>query len=187
MRSQIVKVSDWLFGDDAATGSTDAAQEPFDSFAPLSGPLGEMHHAMQSSSRPNPQGPHDIARILIAEADPYHRRVLRVLLASPNISAIEVEDGQSAVDLLSLRSFDLILLSLDLPIMTGMDVVRWVRRSPTPWSDIPILGLVNDAHRDGLGRVISMGLTDWTPKPINRQHLAGKLVGIMPNLASIGL
>ena len=105
----------------------------------------------------------------------------------PGVSAIEVEDGQSAIDLLSLRSFDLILLSLDLPIMTGADVVRWVRRSQTQWSDIPILGLVSDAERDGLGRVISSGLTDWTPKPINRQHLTGKLIGLMPNLAGTGL
>ena len=183
MRSQLAKVGDWLFGDDTASGSTEAAQEPFDTF----GPLGDLHRAMQAPSRPNPQGPHDCARILIAEADAYHRRVLRVLLAGPSISAIEVEDGQSAIDLMSLRSFDLMLLSLDLPIMTGADVVRWVRRSHAPWSDIPILGLVNDAERDGLGRVISMGLTDWTPKPISREHLAAKIIGLMPNLAGAGL
>lgn len=182
MRSQLARLGDWLF-DDAASGSIEAAQEPFDTHSPL----GELHRSMREPSRPAPQGPHDCARILIAEADAYHRRVLRVLLAGPGISAIEVEDGQSAIDLLSLRSFDLILLSLDLPIMTGADVVRWVRRSQTQWSDIPILGLVDDAHRDGLGRVISSGLTDWTPKPIVRQHLADKLIGLMPNLAGTGL
>lgn len=183
MRSQRAKVGDWLFGDDGASGSTEAAEEPFETFSPLGG----LHRVMQQTSRTYAQAPQDCARILIAEADPYHRRVLRVLLAGPGISAIEVEDGQSAIDLLSLRSFDLILLGLDLPIMTGADVVRWVRRSQTQWSDIPILGLVNEAERDGLGRVISSGLTDWTPKPINRQHLAGKLIGLMPNLADLGL
>ena len=65
MRSQLAKVGDWLFGDDTASGSTEAAQEPFDTF----GPLGDLHRAMQAPSRPNPQGPHDCARILIAEAD----------------------------------------------------------------------------------------------------------------------
>ena len=183
MRSQLAKVGDWLFGHDDASGSTEAAQEPFDTF----GPLGELHRAMREPTRVHQQGPHDCARILIAEADAYHRRVLRVLLAGPGISAIEVEDGQSAIDLLSLRSFDVILLSLDLPIMSGADVVRWIRRSQTLWSDIPILGLVNDAEREGLGRVISSGLTDWTPKPISRQHLADKLIGLMPNLAGTSL
>jgi CheY-like chemotaxis protein len=183
MRSQLAKLGDWLFDNDDASGSMEAAQEPFDTF----GPLGELHRAMREPSRPNPQGPRDCVRILIAEADAYHRRVLRVLLASPGISAIEVEDGQSAIDLLSLRSFDLILLSLDLPIMTGADVVRWVRRSQTQWSDIPMLAMVDDANRSGLGRALSDGLTDWTPKPISREHLAGKIIGLMPNLAGAGL
>jgi CheY-like chemotaxis protein len=38
----------------------------------------------------------------------------------PRISAIEVEDGQAAVDLLALRSFDLLLLDMDLPLMTAL-------------------------------------------------------------------
>lgn len=183
MRSQLARLGDWLFGDEQGSGSIEDAQEPFDTF----GPLGELHRAMREPSHPNPQGPQDCVRILLAESDAYHRRVLRVLLNAPGISMIEVEDGQSAVDLLSLRSFDLIILSLDLPIMTGADVVRWVRRSQTPWADISILGLVSETEREGLGRVISSGLTDWTPKPINRQHLADKLIGLMPNLASAGL
>lgn len=183
MRSPLARLGDWLFDDAHGSGSIEAAQEPFDTHSPL----GELHRSMREPSRPNPQGPHDCVRILVAEADAYHRRVLRVLLNAPGISMIEVEDGQSAIDLLSLRSFDLILLSLDLPIMTGADVVRWVRRSQTPWADISILGLVNDAGREDLGRANSWGLTDWTHKPIVRHHLAEKLIGLMPNLASAGL
>ena len=110
-----------------------------------------------------------------------------MLLANPEISAIEVEDGQSAIDLLTLRSFDMILLGMDLPIMSGPDVVRWVRRSQTPWSDMPMLGLIGEQERHLVGRLLSRGLTDWTPKPISRQHLAEKLIGLMPNLASAGL
>lgn len=183
MRSQLARLGDWLFDNEQGSGSIEAAREPFESF----GPLGELKREAREALHPHAQGPRDCVRILLAESDAYHRRVLRVLLNAPGISLIEVEDGQSAIDLLSLRSFDLILLSLDLPIMTGADVVRWVRRSQTLWSDISILGLVSDAEREGLGRVISSGLTDWTPKPINRQHLAGKLVGLMPSLAGAGL
>ena len=183
MRTLQAKLGDWLYDDDAASGSIEAAQEPFDTF----GPLGDPRRTQAAPRQPSPQGGHDCARILIAESDAYHRRVLRVLLAHPEISAIEVEDGQSAIDLLTLRSFDLILLGMDLPILTGPDVVRWVRRSQTPWSDMPILGLIGESDRHLLGRLLSSGLTDWTPKPISRQHLAEKLIGLMPNLASAGL
>jgi CheY-like chemotaxis protein len=184
MRSQQAKLRDWLFNDDTAAGpgSPDAAEEPFDSF----GPIADLRRVLQQN-QPLTQDPHDCPRILVAESDPYHRRVLRVLLANPRISSIEVEDGQSAVDLLSLRSFDVILLGMNLPIMTGSDVVRWVRRSQTPWSDIPILGMIDDAHRDQTGRLLSWGMTDWTPKPIARNDLAGKLISLMPGLADAGL
>jgi CheY-like chemotaxis protein len=178
------KVEDWLFGDDRETGPAEAADQPFDSF----GPISDIRRALQRPARqPVAQGPHDCTRILVAEADPYHRRVLRVLLASPRISAIEVEDGQSAVDLLALRSFDLVLLDMDLPHMTGAEVLRWVRRSNTPWSDIPILGLLNDEHRGEAGKLMSIGMTDWTAKPISRHHLADKIVHLLPGLYDAGL
>lgn len=113
--------------------------------------------------------------------------MLRVLLASPSLAVIEVEDGQSAIDLLSLRSFDVILLGMGLPIMSGPEVLRWVRRSQTPWSDIPIIGLIDEAHRDQVGRLTSAGMTAWTPKPLSRSDLAEKLTNFLPGLAGSGL
>jgi CheY-like chemotaxis protein len=177
------RVDTWLFGEDREH-SVEAAQEPFDSFDPIS----DIRRALQRpAQQPVTQGPHDCTRILVAEGDPYHRRVLRVLLSSPRISAIEVEDGQSAIDLLALRSFDLVLLGMDLPQMPGPDVVRWVRRSLTPWADIPILGLLDDKHREMAGKLMSIGMTDWTAKPISRHHLADKIVHLLPGLYDAGL
>lgn len=182
MRSTHAKIDDWLMGQEEA--STEAAEEPFDSF----GPISEIRRALNRPDKTSvTQGPHDYTRVLAAESDAFHRRVLRVLLASPRISVIEVEDGQSAVDLLALRSFDLVLLGMDLPQMTGPEVIRWVRRSLTPWADIPILGLVDEGYRDQVGRLMSMGMTDWTAKPLSRHHLADKLVHLMPGLYDAGL
>lgn len=184
MSAKNARLDDWLFGQDGRPPGGETAESPFDSF----GPIHDFgRHGVRESSVAMARGPHDCNRILIAESDAYHRRVLRVLLASPRISAIEVEDGQSAIDLLALRSFDLVILGMDLPQMTGMDVVRWVRRSQTPWADIPILGLIAEADRDDLGRLLSIGMTDWTGKPLNRQHLADKVVGLMPGLYDAGL
>ena len=117
-------------------------------------------------------------RILLAEHDSFDRRLLRVLLTSPRISLIEVEDGQSAVDLLSLLEFDLLMINLDLPQMTGEDTIRWIRRSRTSWADIPILGLADQKHQSDVERLVSLGLTDWTPKPVVRQHLIEKIISL---------
>ncbi|MDP3493317.1 MAG: response regulator [Hyphomonadaceae bacterium] len=184
MRLQPAKVDDWLFGQDDNLAAGETAEDAFDSF----GPISDIRRALQRPSHhPVAQGPHDFTRILVAEGDAYHRRVLRVLLASPRISAIEVEDGQAAVDLLALRSFDLLVLDMDLAQLNGAEVIRWVRRSLTPWADIPILGLLNDKHRHEAGKLMSIGMTDWTTKPLSRHHLADKIVHLLPGLYDAGL
>ena len=183
MRTSKASIETWSFAEDN-NGSGNPANEPFDSF----GPISDIRRALNTPQRPPmSQAPHDFTRILVAEDDAFNRRVLRVLLSSPRMTVIEVEEGQAAIDLLALRSFDLMILDLTLPLMTGEDVIRWVRRNHTPWSDIPILGLVEDAMRSHVGRLMSMGMTDWTAKPLSRHHLADKIVHLMPSLYDAGL
>jgi CheY-like chemotaxis protein len=170
-------------GDDGRKPEAQEPSEGFDSF----GPVSDIRSALRPAQRPVIHGPHDHTRILVAEDDAFHRRVLRVLLASPRVSLIEVEDGQSAIDLLGLRSFDLLLLDLTLPHMTGEDVIRWIRRSRTHWADIPILGLIGPEERHEVDRLLAMGMTDWTSKPLARQELAGAVVRLMPGLYDAGL
>ena len=145
MRSLKAPLETWSFAEDAAERGA-PADEPFELLrAGQRYPQGAQH-----AGTPHvPQAPHDFTRILAAEDDAFNRRVLRVLLSSPRMSVIEVEEGQAAIDLLALRSFDLLILDLTLPLMTGEDVIRWIRRHNTPWNDIPILGLVEDFDAPG--------------------------------------
>ena len=179
MRSSQAKMAVWTFGESQGQNTDqpkEAPEEAFDSF----GPLSDIRRALAKPTAPRPtfQAPHDFTRILLAEHDSFDRRLLRVLLTSPRISLIEVEDGQSAVDLLSLLEFDLLMINLDLPQMTGEDTIRWIRRSRTSWADIPILGLADQKHQSDVERLVSLGLTDWTPKPVVRQHLIEKIISL---------
>ncbi|HVY88836.1 MAG TPA: response regulator [Hyphomonadaceae bacterium] len=196
MRGSHAKLSIWPFGDgpgpEAHTDQelrTDmgATPEAFDSFGPISDIRKALTpRAQQQQTRM--RGPHEeLTRILLAEHDAFQRRMLRVLLSSERVTVIEVEDGQSAVDLLALRSFDLLLLDMDLPLMTGPDTITWVRRSLTPWADIPILGLIDEKHRPMVGKLMSIGMTDYTLKPFNRFDVVDKLVKLMPGLYDAGL
>jgi CheY-like chemotaxis protein len=180
VRSLQAKLAAWVGGHGADAVAEKPAEE-------TSGPASDIRSVLQAPPRPVLHGPHDHTRILVAEDDAFHRRVLRVLLASPRVSLIEVEDGQSAIDLLALRSFDLLLLDLTLPHMAGEDVIRWIRRSRMNWADIPILGLVEPEEQHDVGRLLGMGMTDWTPKPLGRQELAGAVVRLMPGLYDAGL
>ncbi|MBI1362047.1 MAG: response regulator [Alphaproteobacteria bacterium] len=135
--------------------------------------------------KPLAQAPHDYTRILLVEPDAYHRRVLRMLLTSPSVSMIEVQTGEAAINLLGLKTFDLVIIDMEAPKMTGMATVRWIRNNPSAWSDIPVLGLIEESARDGVGRLMSDGMTDWTLKPIRRADLSEKLFGLMPALGDL--
>ena len=79
------------------------------------------------------------------------------------------------------------LPDLTLPQMNGEDVIRWIRRSRAHWADIPILGMVGPEERRDVNRLLSLGMTDWAPKPLSRQELASAIVRLMPGLHDAGL
>ncbi len=120
------------------------------------------------------------ARVLIADDEAYHRRILRVLLSSAKVIVTEVNDGQAVIDLIALRPFDALLLDMDMPHMTGPDTLVWIRRNYTPWADIPILGLADEATEATARKLAPLGLTDWTRKPIDRADLIAKLSRMLP-------
>jgi len=183
VRAPKAQIDVWPFGREAGPDERNA-EEAYDSF----GPISDIRKALsRPTQQPVLQAPHDSTRILVVEADHFHRRVLRVLLSSPRISLIEVEDGKAAVDLLALRRFDLLLLDLEAKQMTAAETIRWIRRSMTPWSDIAIVGLVSDDQKPGVKKLMSLGMTDWVGKPFVRQELVDKLTAFAPGLFDAGL
>ena len=165
----------WPYG--FAPIAPDPAAQPFT-------PAGQTWWKMKPR-KPVAQAPHDSTRILLIEPDAYHRRVLRVLLTAPHASLIEVSSGAAAIDLLGFKSFDLIITAIGADRAGDMHVVKWIRRNPSAWSDIPILGLLEEDDTDGAGRLISDGLTDWTLKPVRRAELSQKLLALMPALGDL--
>lgn len=78
----------------------------------------------------------DVARsVLIIEDDPRIRRILQMTLQREGLDVVEAESGESGLEQLADRSFDVILLDLMLPGMDGFEVCREVRRS----SNVPII------------------------------------------------
>lgn len=176
MRSSRTNRNEWPLG-----GVDPPPDEGFDSFGPVSD-IWRALHPREASHTPESHCPHERSRILLAEHDALQRRLLRVLLDGRDLSLIEVDDGQAALDLLALRSFDLLLLDLSMPRMSGADIIRWVRRSQTPWADIPILGLAEPSQQARVGQLVSLGMTGWVRKPVDRRELGEALMSILPGL-----
>lgn len=134
-----------------------------------------------------PSGPDDIARLLHIEPLRAARRILRITLTHPRIALTQVETGEAAVEMLAIKPFDLVLLSMSLRDMSAAETLAWVRRSVTPWSDIPVIGLRDMRQRERLGDFMAFGLSDWAWRPVDRVTINAKIIALLPALHDAGL
>ena len=73
-------------------------------------------------------------RILLVDDAPQIRRILRAVLVAKGYDVMEAECGEDALNLLRFEEYDLLLLDINMPGITGVEVCREVRKS----SNIPI-------------------------------------------------
>jgi len=83
-----------------------------------------------------------------------------------------VEDGQSGLELTNKESFDVILLDLRMPGITGMEVLKKLKDNDQNSIVIMITGY---ATIDSAVEAIKMGAYDYLPKPFTTEELSAKL------------
>ncbi len=66
-------------------------------------------------------------RILLVEDDPVTAKSIEMMLTHANLNVYTTDMGEEGIDLAKLYDYDLILLDLNLPDMTGHDVLRQLR------------------------------------------------------------
>jgi two-component system, OmpR family, KDP operon response regulator KdpE len=75
------------------------------------------------------------SRILVVDDEPQIRRILRAVLVAKSYEVTEAECGEVALKLICAEKYDLMLLDINMPGMTDIEVCREVRIS----SEIPII------------------------------------------------
>ena len=88
-----------------------------------------------------------MARVLVADTDKSVRDLVRLRLSAWGHEVVSYADGQSALQAWQAEHFDLTLLAVDLPRVSGLDVLRAIRASDVPGR--PLVVLMSDSHRKG--------------------------------------
>jgi CheY-like chemotaxis protein len=78
------------------------------------------------------------------------------------------EHGQQAIELLSQKTFDLLLLDLTMPVMDGLGVLSKLRELAIDTMTIVVSG---DIQPDMQKRVLGLGAMAFLPKPIDAQRM----------------
>lgn len=111
-------------------------------------------------------------RVLIVEDEPYLAEAVRDGLRPEAIAADIAGDGTSALELLSLHSYDLAVLDRDIPGPSGDEVARCIVASG---SGIPILMLTATDRIDDKASGFGLGADDYLTKPFELRELVLQL------------
>jgi adenylate cyclase len=106
------------------------------------------------------------SRILIVDDNASNRDVLERRLAREGHQIVTAANGTSALELVGKETFDLILLDLIMPEMSGFEVLRRLKAAEHT-SDIPVIVISALDEVDSVVRCIEAGAEDYLTKPFN--------------------
>lgn len=124
-------------------------------------------------------------RVLIAEDDPDMRKILRLYLEKEGFEVNAVSNGKEAVDFLTGRRADLLIMDWMMPVQDGIETCRQIRQLHIP---VRILLLTAKGRNEDEIQGLSCGADDYLRKPFDIQILllrARKLC-LAENLLSCG-
>ncbi len=111
-------------------------------------------------------------KILLAEDHDVNALVVIRLLNKWQIKTSWAKDGQEALKHLEKEDFDLVLMDIWMPNMSGLDALKAIRRSDREHlRHMPVIAFTADASRDSLREFIESGFNECITKPFNPGHL----------------
>lgn len=115
-------------------------------------------------------------KILIAEDNKANQLVIQHTLKKRGFSFTIVPNGQEVIEAIYKESYDLIMMDVQMPIMSGIDATRFIRNAAEPpLNDIKIIAMTASVMKEDLDKCFEAGMNDYVPKPFVPQELFQKL------------
>ncbi|MDJ0839933.1 MAG: ATP-binding protein [Acidobacteriota bacterium] len=113
-------------------------------------------------------------QVLVVDDEPVNRQVLRNQLVLMGHQVTEAGDGQEALDILEEKQFDLVLLDIMMPRISGYEVCSRIRRKLGP-HELPVIFLSARNQVTDLTAGFKAGANDYLSKPTDRTELAARI------------
>jgi len=107
------------------------------------------------------------AKILVAEDNIMNQLLLKYLFKNWGFKIVIAKDGKETINLISDNEYDLILLDIQMPIIDGYGVTKWIRE--TKKSSIPIIAMTAHIMPAEIQKCKDAGMNDYLTKPIDEE------------------
>jgi two-component system sensor histidine kinase/response regulator len=114
------------------------------------------------------------SRILVVDDQIANIQLVGAVLGNLGCEIIPASDGATALKRVALRTPDLILLDLLMPVMGGCEVCLRLKENPD-WKDIPVIFLSAADDKDLIVRALDSGGVDYITKPFNQAELISRV------------
>lgn len=114
-------------------------------------------------------------RILIVEDDESLNNALSIFLKKQEYDCVQAFDGKTAIEEFSSSHFDLIILDIMLPVMSGKEVIRELRS----FTDVPIMMLTALSQEYDKLEVFELGADDYVTKPFSLKEVGARVKALL--------
>ncbi|HVY85290.1 MAG TPA: response regulator [Caulobacterales bacterium] len=113
-------------------------------------------------------------RVLIADDNDANRGILSRLLGRRGYSVFEAESGERALDMIDEVAPDMVLLDLNMPDLSGIEILRQIRRTQDS-SMLPVIMVTAEHDNEMIARCLGAGANDYVTKPVQWAVLQARI------------
>lgn len=116
-------------------------------------------------------------KVLVVEDVALNQMLMKIILDDFGFERDIAENGKVAIEKLQTKSYDVILMDLQMPEMNGFEATDYIRNKMN--SKIPIIALTADVTAEDLAQCKAVGMNDHIAKPIDEKLLYDKIVELV--------
>lgn len=139
--------------------------------------MGRVDELVQVSYPQAPRSAHPgHPTVLVVDDAPEVRVLARIALESEGMTVEEATDGQAALDAVAARRPSLVLLDVEMPGMSGLEVMARLRRSEP---DVPIVIVSGHSTEDDRVLGLELGADDYVGKPFSGREVVARVRSVL--------
>ncbi|MEE9913918.1 MAG: response regulator [Deltaproteobacteria bacterium] len=115
------------------------------------------------------------ASILLAEDNEFNQQLAMELLADAGVAVDLAVDGQQALEMLSKKTYEMVLMDMQMPVMDGVTATQEIRKQEC-FKDLPVVAMTANVMAEDIDKCYKAGMNDHIGKPIDPDELFSKLL-----------